>query len=658
MVWKKLFGGGGEKTPSRREIERNRRIDRWLDAIGPEWAEAYMIIGTDPAIDRVFFESLHYKLRDGEIEEARKHLRVCMRFLTDESRQKLRNVGQAQRWATLDQMAEAGIVISNNDTFPMDALQLAKQPVPDRPDLEFPLYFRGEGHLLTVAPTGAGKGQRLILPVLLDFEGPTVVLDPKGENYEHTAWRRSLYGQVFKWAPGEADSDCYNPLDRVTGWDEARLLAELLVIPQGKEPFWDEAARDLLTGLIFYVIRTRPEGQRNMRAVCRLLTPSKADFEAMVEDLQGSDDERLKELGNILETQSEALRASISTTLRTQLAIWRSDDVAVVTSSTTPGWTVEDILVRDNISVTFAAKTGRAPGWHQREDGGVTRGSAATVYLIVPPEKMAAMRSVLRVMLGQHLSEAIRVRKMIDAANAEDDSLPAEYLDWPMMFVFDEMPQLGYMRIIEDAVAITRSYRVRLWLFAQDLAQLEEVYPKWRSLVANCRSQIFFRPNDTRTAEHVAERLGRRKDIWGGEDWVASPQQLMGPEFREDCVIFQDGLSIRANLYPPYYANEKLKEWVEQKKREFGDTVYRAPRPEKTPVFEPDDDQATDADLADDPEYQAELAALQARMRGRKNGSPPIPNAAPEENGSRRPERPSGSSEPPRRPPAPPSFDK
>jgi type IV secretion system protein VirD4 len=654
MVWKKLFGGGGEKEPSPREIERKRQFDRWLDGIGPEWAEAYMILVNDPAIDQAFRAGVHYKLNEGDIEEARKILRQSMHFLTPGSREKLRNVGQAQRWATFDQMAEAGIVISNNATFPMDALQIAKQPVPDRPDLEFPLYFRGEGHLLTVAPTGAGKGQRLILPVLLDFEGPTVVLDPKGENYEHTAWRRSLYGQVFKWAPGVADSDCYNPLERVTGWDDARLLAELLVIPQGKEPFWDEAARDLLTGLIFYVIRTRPEGQRNMRAVCRLLTPSKADFEAMVEDLQGSDDERLKELGNILETQSEALRASISTTLRTQLAIWRSDDVANVTSSTTPGWTVEDILVRDNISVTFAAKTGRAPGWHQREDGGVTRGSAATVYLIVPPEKMAAMRSVLRVMLGQHLSEAIRVRKMIDAVNAEDDSLPAGYPDWPMMFVFDEMPQLGYMRIIEDAVAISRSYRVRLWLFAQDLAQLEEVYPKWRSLVANCRGQIFFRPNDTRTAEHVAERLGRRKDIWGGEDWVASPQQLMGPEFRDDCVIFQDGLSIRANLYPPYFANEKLKEWVAQKKGEFGDRVHRAPRPVLTPEFEPDED---DADLRDDPEYQAELAALQARMRAHKGDTTPEATPKPEDLPAKPPERPSGASESSKRPPTPPGFD-
>ncbi|ESR23661.1 hypothetical protein N177_2891 [Lutibaculum baratangense AMV1] len=653
-MWKKLFGGGGEKEPSPREIERKRQFDRWLEGIGPEWAEAYMILVTDPAIDQAFREILHYKLNEGDVEEARKILRQSMHFLTPDSREKLRNVGQAQRWATFDQIAEAGIVISSNATFPMDALQIAKQPVPDRPDLEFPLYFRGEGHLLTVAPTGAGKGQRLILPVLLDYEGPTVVLDPKGENYEHTAWRRSLYGQVFKWAPGKADSDCYNPLDRVTGWDEARLLAELLVIPQSKEPYWDEAARDLLTGMIFYVVRKRPEGMRHMRAVCRMLAPSKAEFDDMVADLQGSEDERLQELGNILESQPETLRNSIMSTLRTQLLAWRSDDVADVTSSTTPGWAVEDILVRDNIAVTFAAKTGRAPGWYQREDGGVTRGSAATIYLIVPPEKMASMRSVLRVILGQHLSEAIRVRKMIDAVNAEDDSLPAGYLDWPMMFVFDEMPQLGYMRIIEDAVAITRSYRIRLWLFAQDLAQLEEVYPKWRSLVANCRSQIYLRPNDTRTAEHVAERLGRRKDIWGGEDWVASPQQLMGPEYREDCVIFQDGLSIRANMYPPYATNEKLKEWVKQRQAEFGAEVIRAPRPALTPEFEPDED---DADLKDDPEYQAELAALQARMRARKGDTPPEAETKPDDLPAKPPEPPSGASESPKRPPTPPGFD-
>ncbi len=135
---------------------------------------------------------------------------------------------------------------------------------------------------------------------------------------------------------------------------------------------------------------------------------------------------------------------------------------------------------------------------------------------------------------------------------------------------------------------------------------------------------------------------------------MASPQQLMGPEFREDCVIFQDGLSIRANLYPPYFANEKLKEWVAQKKSELGDTVYRAPRPALTPEFEPDED---DADLKDDPEYQAELAALQARMLARKGDTPREAEPKSDESPTKPPERPSGASESSKRPPTPPGFD-
>ena len=668
MVFGKLFGWG-KREPVHDPDAGKSHLHILLETLDPAWREAFKMVIKDPQLDPVYRDILFRDLQFGNMEQARITLRQAIPMMTKANRDRMKHAGQAPAWCTINELIEAGIVIPKDARFPMDALELAclPKPEPNPEDLSLPIWFQGEGHLLTVAPTGSGKGQRFILRTLLDFEGPAVILDPKGENYRETAWRRNLFGQVYKWAPGEPDSDCYNPLDRVKGWDDARLLAELLVVPQSKEPFWDDAARDLLTGLIFYVMHRRQPERRNMREVCRLLAASKADFDAMVEDLQGSEDERLQELGNIIETQSEALRASITTTLRTQLAVWRSDDVAAVTSSSTPGWSVEDILVRDNITVTFAAKSGRAPGWHQREeDGAIQRGSAASIYLIVSPEKMSSMRTVLRVMLGQHLSEAIRVRKMLDEDNTTDENLPDDYLDWPMMFYFDEMPQLGYMRIIEDAVAITRSYRIRLWLFTQDMAQLKEVYQKWESLIANCRCQIFFRPNDLGTAEHVANRLGKRKDLWGGEDWVASPQQLMGPEFREDCIIFQDGLTIRARMYEPYYANQGLIDWVKERKQEFGEEVIRAPRPPKTPVIEldPEDEvpdasepiSPDDADLQGDAEYQAELAALQARMRARKAGTSEPRNGG-DEDDVRPPERPAGSSEPPRRPPTPPSFD-
>lgn len=630
MVWRKLFGLEGSKSPAPARppepTAAEAAVDRWLASLDPMWRDAVVAIQLDPNLAFELKDMIYRPLREGRIDEARENIRRFMPQFTEATRQALKHAGQAPHWSTIDQMAKAGIVIGKSAAFPMDALQLAYLPVEGRDDLTIQLWFQQQGHLLTVAPTGAGKGQRFILRTLLDFEGPVVVLDPKGENYRETAWRRNLYGQVFKWAPSEADSDCYNPLDRVKTWDDARLLSELLIVPQSKEPFWDNAAKDLLTGLIYYVINARPPERRNMREVCRLLAGGKADHAAMIESLQAADDERLRELGNVIETQSEQLRASIYTTLRTQLEVWRSEGVVATTSASTPGWSVEDILVRDNISVTFAAKEGRAPGWHQREDGGVSRGSAASVYLVVPPDKIGSMRSVLRVLLGQHLSEAIRVRKMLDDDNAQDDNLPKGYLDWPMMFYFDELPQLGYMRLIEEAVAITRSYRIRLWLFTQDMAQLKEVYPQWESLLANCRCQIYFRPNDLGTAEHVALRLGRRKDIWGGEDWVASPQQLMGTDFRDECVIFQDGLSIRARMFAPLYADPHLQGWVKQKKADFGDTVQRAPRPSlPPPPPEPDEPapEAPDADLADNAEYQQRLAALQAEIRAKRKPDPP-----------------------------------
>ena len=142
----------------------------------------------------------------------------------------------------------------------------------------------------------------------------------------------------------------------------------------------------------------------------------------------------------------------------------------------------------------------------------------------------------------------------------------------------------------------------------------------------------------------------------------------MGPEFREDCVIFQDGMTIRARMYAPSYANQDLIEWIAESKSEFGEEVVRAPRPPRTSVTEPEpEDDAPDAvgvdpitpddaDLESDAEYQAELAALQARMRARRSGPPPDATKDADEGGGRPPESPSGASDPPRRPPAPPSF--
>ena len=45
-----------------------------------------------------------------------------------------------------------------------------------------PILHTGDGHLITLARTGAGKGVGCIIPALLRYRGPVIVIDPKGES--------------------------------------------------------------------------------------------------------------------------------------------------------------------------------------------------------------------------------------------------------------------------------------------------------------------------------------------------------------------------------------------------------------------------------------------------------------------------------------------
>jgi type IV secretion system protein VirD4 len=57
------------------------------------------------------------------------------------------------------------------------------------------LLHNEEGHLLTIAPTGAGKGVSSVIPAILSHRGPLFIIDIKGENYQVTARHRRQVGR-------------------------------------------------------------------------------------------------------------------------------------------------------------------------------------------------------------------------------------------------------------------------------------------------------------------------------------------------------------------------------------------------------------------------------------------------------------------------------
>ncbi|WP_222873443.1 type IV secretory system conjugative DNA transfer family protein [Hankyongella ginsenosidimutans] len=162
------------------------------------------------------------------------------------------------------------------NTLPENALILGHEA--NSPDKL--LGFAGEGSLITVAPPGSGKTQCHVLPNLLTWNGPAVVLDIKGEIHAATsAWRAANVGPIFKFSPLDPDQGhSYNPLLAVSDepdhiWEDSRFLADMLIVPSGKskDPFWESRARDVLNAAIAITVRNNSPEERTMAPVLDIL---------------------------------------------------------------------------------------------------------------------------------------------------------------------------------------------------------------------------------------------------------------------------------------------------------------------------------------------------------------------------------------------------
>lgn len=550
-----------------------------LGVMDPAFRETIRILmeegsGHVQLITRELFAS---HVRKGEYNEARKMLQsIILPRLNKATYDKIMTAGGGESWANRDDIKAANL-FHKTDNIPMDTLFLGNIPGEGQHNPE--IRFSGEGHVMTIAPTGAGKGQRYILPNTLKYHGPILCVDPKGENYKTTAWRRDCFGPVYKFAPFDDDTDCFNPLDFIESWEDARQIAELLVIPSGRgEPFWDISAQSLVRGLVMFVKKTREPELQNLREVCRLLSPSANEREAMLDEMRKQDDERFLELANELEDMSENLRKSVYSVANSHMQPWRDERIAAATSSTADEWDPE--LVYENMHLEeIAADTGfQKMGPRVKADGTLIRGMVHSIFLILPPSEIASYGSVLRVILGLHIIGI--QKKSAELQNGSNPFRPSR----SVLFLLDELPQLGYMKILENAVAIARSAGIKLWFFAQDLSQLKHTYPKWESILSNCKVQIFFKPGDLGTAEYLSRRLGLRKDIMGGQSPLASPQQLMGADFEDKVIILKSGVKpIKATQPMMFFEDPMIQGLIDLDKNDALATPLRKRKIESKP---------------------------------------------------------------------------
>jgi len=404
-----------------------------------------------------------------------------------------------------------------------------------------PIFHTGEGHLITVAPTGAGKGQCHILPNLYDYNGSVFVLDVKGENERLTGLHRFRYGNSFTFAPYAKTSDHYNPLDFVKSWSDCREMADWLMVPTSKsDGYFEKRGRELLAAILFFVITEEPVKKRHMRRVCSVIWSGTDMLKETWKVMENSGHEMLAESAQDMRSTFENAPKEFSgiiNSAKASLEIWREPEVAAVTSDTEDGWHPAN-LRNSPANKESIVRDGGCEGMSAEKLEELKHKLGMSIFLNVPVGKIKQMASLIRVFVGQHIREIIKTSD--DAAMQYGHGEPSEGLPTaPIMFMLDEFPQLGFMKVIEETLEIGRSYKIRLWLFAQDMGQLGRFYPNPKGIIANCAVQSFMNLNDNETAKYVSERLGMVRPIMGEKRPRADLPTLMGEDFNDNFICLK-----------------------------------------------------------------------------------------------------------------------
>ena len=148
---------------------------------------------------------------------------------------------------------------------------------------------------------------------------------------------------------------------------------------------------------------------------------------------------------------------------------------------------------------------------------------------------------MLRVLLGQTVATYCKGEAEAGAA--------------PVTYFLDEMPRLGRMDVIEQALDVGRGYGVRLWMFCQNMGQLETAYPNARGMVGNCLARCYMNPEED-TAKWLSGHLGEREGLLdGAKHPLVQSYELTGEEFRDKVVVMLSGFDNASVLKTPAWAD-------------------------------------------------------------------------------------------------------
>lgn len=395
------------------------------------------------------------------------------------------------------------------------------------------IIHQGEGHLITIAPTGSGKGRSVIIPNLLNYQGSCIVIDPKGENYAVTSrYRKSIGQEIIRIDPfdlcskfdlGDLDEENhFNPFDimQYTTSDVADDIRTVMEMATHStfvgDPFWPLMGRSLMSSAAQYIVESG--GNVSLSSVKAFL--DRPDLHSELMDL-ASDSSLSNELrgefnGLINVARAETTFAGIVAVAKSNLTIYSDRNVSKACSDTTFDL---DVIYK---SLPF------------------------TLYLVFPVDKLNSHQSILRVWLGA-LIRVMTSRKKMPKIRT--------------LMLIDEAAQLGELPIIEETITLARGYGVQMWSFWQDFSQVRRCFPNsWETILNNCSIVQFFGAKNTLARDQISTITGISSESLskvGANEQVVLVDGFRVCRARKFDYLEDDLLSERSQENP-YYRRDEL----------------------------------------------------------------------------------------------------
>src|ERR1035438_10076488 len=393
-------------------------------------------------------------------------------------------------------------------------------------------YPGNAGHLVTIAPTGSGKGRDVLIPAMLDEslkDTSALVVDPKGQLASVTGPQNARMGKrVIMLNPFNIWPECigpgaerfrglekqcdfigaYNPLvtlrpDSDSFVPDAEGMGQAIVYQEREGEHWTESARDLVSGLILYAaVQSWSSAEKNLAWVRSAVCNRKALFKLCEEyfDVNATTENEefiQQKLGRFGAPEAPA-----------------NGEIGSIISTAV---TQTSFIGNRAISRNLAHGSFRFSQLRERP---------TVIYLILPGRYLKTCNRWFRLIVASALNELMEEQKQRGLS---------------VLFMLDEFAQLGPLKAIEDAFGIARDYGLLLWPVVQDLNQLKRDYEKsWETMLANAGMLQVFRPQDNTTAEYVSDRTanvvvdrGIRKTVGVSIMRPDEPNIQIAPEWKE-----------------------------------------------------------------------------------------------------------------------------